>query len=76
MIRCFNLSQLTGDQNITGHFTFHGVVHFRNEFNPRLINGIDPNRFIPLDTKSTIVGRTLKIERNELFFLIFKSIIK
>ncbi|XP_043789658.1 uncharacterized protein LOC122713359 [Apis laboriosa] len=47
---------LTGDQNITGHFTFHGVVHFRNEFNPRLINGINPNRFIPLNTKSTIVG--------------------
>lgn len=76
LLWCFNFSQLTGDQNITGHFTFHGLVHFRDEFNPRLINGIDPNRFIPLNTKSTIVGRTTFEKKNEFFLISKQSIIQ
>ncbi|CAL7939823.1 unnamed protein product [Xylocopa violacea] len=51
-----NTFMLSGNQNITGHFNFHGHVHIRRNFNARLINGIDPTRFISLSSKSPIIG--------------------
>nr|XP_031838334.1 uncharacterized protein LOC116429477 [Nomia melanderi] len=46
----------TGNQNITGHINFKGHVHTRRDFNARFINGIDPTRVIPLNSKSTLEG--------------------
>ncbi|KOC67832.1 hypothetical protein WH47_12162 [Habropoda laboriosa] len=51
-----NTFMTIGSQNITGNFNFPGHVHIRRDFNPRLINGIDPTRFIPLNSKSSISG--------------------
>ncbi|CAK9817947.1 hypothetical protein ANTQUA_LOCUS9611 [Anthophora quadrimaculata] len=51
-----NTFMMTGIQNITGNFNFRGHVHIRRDFNPQLINGIDPTRFIPLNAKSSIIG--------------------
>ncbi|XP_017762651.1 PREDICTED: uncharacterized protein LOC108552551 [Eufriesea mexicana] len=47
---------MTGDQDITGHFNFRGKVHIHHDFNPRFINGIDTTTFIPLNSRSPIVG--------------------
>ncbi|XP_076763161.1 female sterile (1) Nasrat [Xylocopa sonorina] len=51
-----NTFMLHGNQNITGHFNFHGDVQIRRNFNARLINGIDSTKFIPLNSKSPIIG--------------------
>ncbi|XP_076621665.1 female sterile (1) Nasrat [Colletes latitarsis] len=45
-----------GNQNITGHINFHGHVHAGRNFNARLLNGIDPTRMIPLNSKSKFIG--------------------
>ncbi|XP_017877319.1 uncharacterized protein LOC108623376 [Ceratina calcarata] len=50
-----NTFMLTGDQTITGNFNFYGNVVAR-DFKARLINGIDPTRFIPLNTTKPIIG--------------------
>nr|XP_034171205.1 uncharacterized protein LOC117600218 [Osmia lignaria] len=47
---------VNGNQNITGHFNFHGHVHMQHDFNAHLINGIDPTRMISLKSKSKIIG--------------------
>lgn len=53
----FYFFQMTGDQDITGHFNFRGNVHVHHDFNPRSINGIDTAMFIPLNSRSPIVGK-------------------
>ena len=54
---------MTGDQEISGHFNFRGNVHVRQNFNAHIINGIDPKSFIPLNSKGSINGKTLKDDK-------------
>nr|XP_003700076.1 PREDICTED: uncharacterized protein LOC100883089 [Megachile rotundata] len=46
---------VNGNQNITGHFNFHGHVRMRRDFNAHL-NGIDPSRMISLNSKGDLRG--------------------
>ncbi|XP_035739608.1 uncharacterized protein LOC118449304 [Vespa mandarinia] len=45
-----------GDQNITGNLTFLGKVLMRHDFNPRLMNRVNPKQILLLNTNDTIIG--------------------
>ncbi|XP_076237942.1 female sterile (1) Nasrat [Calliopsis andreniformis] len=51
-----NTFMLSGEQNITGQINFRGHVNVRRDFNAFSINGIDPKRIIPLNSKTTLTG--------------------
>ncbi|KAL2738006.1 hypothetical protein V1478_002092 [Vespula squamosa] len=45
-----------GDQNITGNLTFLGKVLMRHDFNPRLMNRVNPKQILLLNTNDTVIG--------------------
>ncbi|XP_014603353.1 PREDICTED: uncharacterized protein LOC106786456 [Polistes canadensis] len=45
-----------GNQNVTGNLTFLGKVLMRHDFNPRLMNHVNPKQIVLVNTNDTIIG--------------------